>query len=552
MRRQSLFVIVFTFLLISFSFTPTTAFAEQADTERMMITFKNQIDEELLKDVEIHHLFPKYHAAAVTIPVELKEKFAKHGSIAKIEPDAIVTTNAQIVDWGFKKVEAVESHKLGLTGKGVKIGIVDSGIDAKHPDLKITGGVSFVGSKTDYRDTNGHGTHVAGVIGARDNNIGIIGVAPEAELYAIKVIGESGLGNQSDVVQGIEWAMEKKLDILNLSITTTKKSTVMEAALNDAYQQGLILVAASGNSLTGFTEPVEVLYPARFSSVIAVGAVDQQFKKASFSYYGNALEFVAPGTDILSTVPTNLTADPYATSDGTSMAAPFVSGIAALYKEAYPQLSNKRIRTLMQTNSIDLGPVGKDRHYGYGLIQAPKTVKDIVFADVATNAWHEQAIMELYNEGILSGYPDGNFYPNKEVTRAEAITMISRTLNIEAARQPTNFKDVPEKHFASGYIAKAAEKGIVSGYPDGRFAPNTAVIRADTAVLFVSAFELAHKESASYPDVLEGKYYTNPIYTLKGHGIASGFPNGTYQPMKQMTRAEFAVLLSKLLEMQEV
>lgn len=544
MKRKIVSIMIFTFLLAFIPFSADGVFAQQSEEERIIITFKEEINEELLHQeaIEVHHIFPDYNAAAITVTPEVRQKLWQNDTVKTIETDAVVSTNGQIVDWGFKKVEAPKVHQLGFTGKGVKVGIIDSGIDKKHPDLKIAGGVSFVDSS--YQDTNGHGTHVAGIIGALNNSIGVIGVAPNAELYAIKVIDQYGFGNNSDVVQGIEWAVKHKLDLINLSITTPQKSTIMELALNNAYKEGLIIVAAAGNNLKEFKEPVDVLYPARFPTVIGVGAVDQKHDKTKFSYYGKSLDFVAPGESILSTYLNGQ----YVKSDGTSMAAPFVTGIAALYKEAYPQLDNKKIRTMMQTNVIDLGAPGKDSQFGYGLIQGPKVIKEIIFPDLVLNAWYEEAITSLYKDGVLSGYPDGTFNPNKEITRAEVVTMVSRTLNIEGTKQTTIFPDVPKAHYASGYISRANEKGFVTGYPNGDFKPSHPIIRADTAVIIAEAFDL--EEIATYPfnDVDEEKYYAKAIHILKGLNIAAGFPDGTYQPAKKMTRAEFAVLLSKVLE----
>lgn len=554
MKRNSFIIMIFAFLLVFIPVSADQAFAQQSADERIIITFKERIDEELLQQeaIEVHYTFPHYHAAAITVTPDVKRRLLQNDAVKAIETDSVVSTNGQIVDWGFTEIEAAKTHKLGFTGKGVKIGIVDSGIDKTHPDLKIAGGVSFVGAPTNYRDTNGHGTHVAGIIGARDNDYGMIGVAPDAELYAIKVIDDYGFGNNSDVVQGIEWAIKNKLDIINLSITTPQKSTIMELALNNAYEKGIIIVAAAGNNLKEFIEPVDVLYPARFPTVIAVGAVDKKHKKTKFSYYGKSLEFVAPGEAIFSTYLPNSSNERYARSDGTSMAAPFVTGVAALYKEAYPLLNNQQIRTLMQTNVIDLGAPGKDAQFGYGLIQAPKVVKEIIFPDLVLNSWHEEAITSLYKGEILSGYPDGKFYPNREITRAEVVTMISRTLSIEGTQQPTIFPDVSEKHYASGYIAKATEQGIISGYPNGKFAPSEPIIRADTAVMIAEAFNLERVETPPFNDVKEAQYYTEAVHILKGLNIAAGFPDGTYQPKKKMTRAEFAVLLYKALEEYEM
>ena len=143
----------------------------------------------------------------------------------------------------------------------------------------------------------------------------------------------------------------------------------------------------------------EVLYPARYPSVIAVGSVDQNLKRSDFSYYGSDLEFVAPGENIFSTF-NGSGVQTYAEATGTSMASPFVSGMAALYKQAYPYLSGASIRTNMQNNALDLGNEGKDSEYGYGLIQPPNE-KDSVFPDVAEGSWYEKEVNDLFLKGLL-------------------------------------------------------------------------------------------------------------------------------------------------------
>ena len=233
----------------------------------------------------------------------------------------------------------------------------------------MTGGISFIKGNTSYNDDNGHGTHVAGIIGAQNNGEGTVGVAPDAELYAVKVLDKIGEGNQSDVAKGVEWAIGQKLDIINLSITSENGSHLLEQALQKAYDQGILIVAASGN--LGDTVSNEVLYPARYPTVIAVGSVNQNLKRSDFSYYGSDLEFVAPGENIFSTF-NGSDVETYAEASGTSMASPFVSGMAALYKQAYPSLRGPSIRTYMQKSALDLGNKGKDSEYGYGLVQLPK------------------------------------------------------------------------------------------------------------------------------------------------------------------------------------
>ena len=309
-------------------------------TERVIILFQDEIDQELLKDpsIEIHHIFEEYDAVSVTIPASMEDSLKAHSSIRFIEKDPEVKTTSQMASWGYQSLNVQTAAQAGLTGKGVRIGILDTGVRLDHPDLHLSGGVSFVQGITSPNDDNGHGTHVAGIIAAQNNEIGSVGLAPEAQIYAVKVLDSNGEGNQSDVAAGINWAIEQDLDIINLSITSPSGSFLLEETLQKAYDHGMLIIAASGNYPSALNEKINVLYPARYPTVIAVGSVNEKQVRSSFSYYGSDLEFVAPGEKIYSTI-NGSGNEAYGYSTGTSMAAPFVTGMAALYKQSYPELN---------------------------------------------------------------------------------------------------------------------------------------------------------------------------------------------------------------------
>ena len=312
-----------------------------------------------------------------------------------------------------------------------------------------------------------------------------MGVAPDAGIYAVKVLDKNGEGNQSDVAKGVEWAMQQKLDIVNLSITSSSGTQLLEQTLQKAYEQGMLIVAASGN-FPGIVSD-EVLYPARYPSVIAVGSVDQNLKRSDFSYYGSDLEFVAPGENIFSTY-NGSDDESYAEATGTSMASPFVAGMAALYKQAYPSLSGPSIRTYMQNSVLDLGNKGKEREYGYGLVQPPNDQDVQVFPDVAEGSWYEKEVNDLFLKGIIKGNKNGKFYPGNTITRAEAVTMIGRAMNLPGEKSNTVFSDVSSDYFASGYINSATSQGIISGFPDDAFRPTTPILRGEIALIFKQTF----------------------------------------------------------------
>ena len=515
-------------------------------TERVTIFFQDGIDTEILKDpsIEIHHIFAEYNAVSVSIPASMKDSLKAHSSIRFIERDPEVKTTSQIMSWGYQSLAVQTAAKSGFTGKGVRIGILDTGVRLDHPDLHLSGGVTFVQGTSSPNDDNGHGTHVAGIIAAQNNEIGSVGVAPEAQIYAVKVLDRNGEGNQSDVAAGINWAMEQGLDLINLSITSPSGSFLLEETLQKAYDRGILIVAASGNYPSSYNEQINVLYPARYSTVIAVGSVDEKQVRSSFSYYGSDLEFVAPGEKIYSTM-NGSGNEAYGFSTGTSMAAPFVTGMAALYKQSYPELSPSGIRTYMQKSTLDLGSKGKDDEYGFGLVQPPSNKEVSIFPDVPVDSWYETEVNDMFLNGIISGYRDGNFYPNHTITRAEAMAMIGRVKKFSGEKSITAFSDVPYDHFASGYIRRAVEEGIISGYPDKTFKPGSQIIRGDVAVILQQTFDLPESSGPSFLDVdAENRYY-NSVNSLAAFNITKGHPDGTFKPYLNITRAEFSVLLSK-------
>ncbi|MDQ0154256.1 S8 family peptidase [Robertmurraya andreesenii] len=540
MKKQFLLFLTTILLIMNIPLYPS---AEQG-SERVLILFKNSIDGQLLQDesVEIHHIYDSVSAVSATVPSSKLASLRSQPNILKIESDHPVETSEQIENWGFRQVLANEAKTNGWTGKGVKVGIIDTGIRPNHPDLKIAGGVTFVEGTSSYADDEGHGTHVAGIIGALDNDIGTVGVAPEAQIYAIKALNNTGVGNLSDVLAGIEWGIENNLDIINLSLTSEQGSSILERVLDKAYNRGILIVAASGNTQTTLPATTDVLYPARYQSVIAVGSVNNNLNKSRFSYFGPSLEFVAPGEKIYSTY----NQPDYQYSYGTSMAAPYVAGIAALYKQAYPELNHRQIRELMQNNAVDLGEPGKDKNFGYGLVQAPTTAR--VFADVPTGEWYADEISYLYKKGIVTGYDDKKFLPNHPVNRAEAITMIGRALEYDGTLRTTRYTDVSSGHFASGYIEKASEEQIITGYPGGSFKPNASIIRGDVAVMLERAYHYTSSTKSGFSDVKNDKYYADSIYALVDNQISEGYPDKTFKPLNNITRAEFSVFLARVLD----
>jgi minor extracellular protease Epr len=370
------------FLLLVFILS-VVSFATAAPPERVavIVGFKQAPDLQLLKahGGEVSYVCKYVPAAAVSLPPAAVEALRRNPNVAYIEPDFEVhlvplakpgppPQPAETVPWGVEKIGA-PSVWGSYTGSGVRVAVLDTGIDVKHPDLKVAGGASFVKGSKGYGDDNGHGTHVAGIIAALDNEIGVVGVAPGAELYAVKVLNKQGSGFISWVVAGIEWSISSGMQIISMSFGSTSDSTTLHRVITVAYSRGIVLVAAAGNSGPGYGT---VEYPAKYGEVIAVGATDASDKAASWSSRGPELELVAPGVSIYSTYKGGT----YATLSGTSMACPHVAGTVALMLQKKPGLKPYEVRERLQRSAVDLGSEGWDSTYGYGLVNAYKAVQN--------------------------------------------------------------------------------------------------------------------------------------------------------------------------------
>ncbi|MFS0840904.1 S8 family serine peptidase [Paenibacillus sp. 1P03SA] len=309
--------------------------------------------------------------------------------------------------WWYRAIQSDLADTGAAEAKlsGVVIAVVDTGVDPSHDDLKgsLVEGYNFVNNTPNTRDDNGHGTNVAGIAAApKDNDVGIAGVAAGAKIMPVKVLDSEGYGRTDVITEGIYWAVDHGADVVNLSLTSGSSSRVMEEAVQYALQRGVIVVSAAGNEsnhwtgsdtgeldqVKGSEDPLahrfvkDVAFPAKLPGVIAVGAVDwypqTEFIVADFSNSGSSLSVTAPGVDIYSTDKGN----GYTGRNGTSMAAPMVSGLAALILAGDAGLDDlstservERVGRIISETAQDLGPPGFDDEYGAGLIDVKKAME---------------------------------------------------------------------------------------------------------------------------------------------------------------------------------
>lgn len=278
------------------------------------------------------------------------------------QPDPVPLQPKQEIPWGIDRIDA--DLALAVTqGGNVRVAVIDTGVDINHPDLNanVKGGVNTISRNKSYQDDNGHGTHVAGIIGAVNNTIGVVGAAPRVEIYAVKALDRTGNGWLSDIIEGLDWAVRNDMQVVNMSLGTSYDVQALHDAVIKAYNAGIIMVASAGNEGPGSNT---VSYPGAYPQAIAVAAVDQNNQIADFSSRGSQVDIAAPGVKIISTWYN----DYYAELDGTSMASPHVAGTAALVISVKGAMSPDAMKLHLKYTAENLGLPAEQQ--GAGLVDA--------------------------------------------------------------------------------------------------------------------------------------------------------------------------------------
>lgn len=376
-------------------------------------------------------------AMVVSLPEEEIGDLKQSSRVAYINDDAIFTavepqvSDEYINSWGVYRIFSDVAHASGNRGAGVNVAVLDTGIDYTHHDLdgNYSGGHDYVSNDSDpFENHNIHGTHVAGIIAAEGDGVGVVGVAPEANIYAVRILDSAGFGTLSWIISGIQWAVSNEMDIVNMSFEGMHFDA-LKAACDAAYESGVLLVAAAGN-----LSPV-VRYPAAYDSVIAVTGTDTSDMQA-FPPEGPEVELAAPGVDILSacTLSNQACANNggYQVLSGTSQAAPHVAGTAALLIGSVGDvnddgfINNVDVRQALQMSAMDLDADGKDDVYGFGLVNAASASLD---SDVSFTLTKTSAYPRLDSETVhLDGAPYEIHIVNNDLVRVTVDVFEGRSL----------------------------------------------------------------------------------------------------------------------------
>ncbi|WP_229263542.1 S8 family peptidase [Cohnella cholangitidis] len=266
-------------------------------------------------------------------------------SVQALQGGALV--NDKGIPWGVKHIQAPQMWSR-TTGFRVKVGVIDTGVDFSHPDLRhsLERGINLLHRMALPQDDNGHGTHISGTIAAANELKGMIGVAPRSMIYPIKAFDYNGTAYVSDIILGIEWCVRNQMDVVNMSFGMKTKSRSLLNAVNNAYRSGVLIVASSGND----GQVGEIDYPARYNQTIAVGATTRSSRIAKFTNRSGLIDIYAPGERIVSA----WLRGKHREMSGTSMATSHVTGAIALLLSLKPSLTPGQIKTIVKQSAKPL------------------------------------------------------------------------------------------------------------------------------------------------------------------------------------------------------
>lgn len=481
-------------------------------------------------------------------------------------------------------IDAPEAWDLTTGSSSIIIAVLDEGVDLSHEDYssKLVPGYDATGggSSGGPWGNDAHGTNVAGLAASGSNNsLGVAGVCQACKIMPVRIAYSDANGNwvttDATIANAITWAYQNGADILNNSWGGGSEATVINTAFSNAKTlgrggKGSVIVISAGNS----NDPT-VSYPAYLNTAIAVAAsnlCDQRkaptnnlcngYEYSWGSNYGSALDISSPGVWLYSTDITGAAGygpgNYFDHMNGTSGAAPIVSGVAGLVLSVNPNLTSDEVQSILQSTADDVNGGGWDAEMGYGRVNAYNAVVaagagSTTFSDVPATYWAYDFIERLYNAGITSGCSTSPmmYCPTASVTRAQMAIFILRGIHGSAYVPPaatgTVFSDVSTSTFGAAWIEQFAAEGITTGCGNGKFCPDDLVTRAQMAIFLLkgehgSAY-VPPVATGIFPDVPVGSFAADWIEQLYNEGITSGCGGGNYCPNSFVLRDQMAVFL---------
>ncbi|MFH0773561.1 MAG: S8 family serine peptidase [bacterium] len=407
--RIKLGILSFFISLVFISFFSTNVFAQKENSNdhipgQVLVKFKNGTSQSVVdtetkrQNGKITGKIDKLNVLVLKIPQAAEEKvitaLSQNPNVEYAELDYIAQASMTVNDpyfstqWGLENandadIDASTAWDI-TTGNGTIVAILDSGVSKNHPDIstQVIGRTKFSDSSTDD-DIYGHGTHVGGIVAAlTNNNMGVAGVCPACKLLSVKVLNDGGSGAYSWIANGIMYAVDHGAKVINMSLGGSQKSTTLENAVNYAWNNNVVVVAAAGNS----GNPSKT-YPGAYTNAIAVAATDNQDKKAYFSEYGDWVDVAAPGESIYSTWNDNSSpSDPqpvclssiecYKYASGTSMSTPMTAGVVGLIWSTGKYNTASEVRNRLESTADKIPGTGT--YWVAGRINAASAVNNYI------------------------------------------------------------------------------------------------------------------------------------------------------------------------------
>ena len=519
---------------------------------------------------------------------EQLDELISSGLVEYYEPNYKASLMGEVNDpyfsqqWNLMDIGAHEAWNYGAFGAGVRVAIIDSGINAGHEDFAestIAQGVNVLDDTNDVADLNGHGTFVSGVIAAqRNNGKGIAGITDMVELIPIKCF----VGKDTEikyVIKGIFTAVDDfDCDVINLSLGIREDLSSFREAVEYANSKGVIIVSSVGNGGED-----KKFYPAAYDAVIGVGAVDKNGDICSFSQFNDTVFVTAPGASMYSLGISR--SDSYMTGSGTSFATPHVAAMAIMAKGYDKSLNSDSFKQLLIDSAEDRGIPGYDVFYGNGYIDVNRFMECLtgrpvltfdgrnatanvsagssVTVDMSTWFTGQDLIYSLYTntakgEVQISG-SELTFTPVKEDTEKTVRIILSAEMDGEPSSEKAvlyvavdgdyssasadKFADVID-HWGKNYIAFGVDMGLLMGISDKSFEPEGTANRAMvTTILARLSGEAFTRTDNNFSDVAVGDWFAGAVYWAENKGLVAGYGNGSFGPYDNITREQLALFM---------
>ena len=480
--------------------------------------------------------------------------------------------------WNLEGTRGAAAWTAGLTGQGVTVAVMDTGIYRRHADFnfsRVLPTVYLPGHAAHHHGDcfSGHGTSVTGMIAAaRNNGRGIASIAPNVTILPMAVTQDYFLLPSNSLVEAVRIATENfNVDVINASIGLPIGTAQLRDAFNAARARGIISIASAGNH-----NGTALRFPAGFDSVIGVGATNRSEERGTWpaggSAFNHSVSFVAPGVDVPTLgfpstadfpwgIPPNCPRGYVMLQTGTSFAAPYVAAMAALARQHNPNITPAQFYDILRRSSIGRGTPGWNRYYGHGLVDVGLFVHRLTeqdffnYTDVPQNFWARAHITFASRYGLMHGEAQRTFAPNRNITRAEYVAMLGNMHRMTREVVPhvtsSPFTDVPNSHFAVRHIEWARTNNIVGGIGNNMFGTNDPAPRQQAAVMLLNYARFRGVNIGTINrNVLNQFSDRNQIadWALDGmawavqHGLMSGTPQGRIEPTRAMTRAEAAAM----------